>query len=88
MIILIHRNAREVVRVLRDETGINISSTLCTKAFWELAEKFPDEIIAWCKENYDDNLQLEHWSQVFHHDLIMASYAVENLFLPDSFDYI
>jgi hypothetical protein len=88
MIILIHQNAQQVVKVLKGETEIKISDTLCTKAIWELAEKFPEEIIAWCEEKYIADLNLEQWSQIFHQDLIMASYAVENTFLPDSIGYI
>jgi hypothetical protein len=88
MIILIHQNAQQVVKVLKGGTEIKTSDTLCTKAFWELAEKFPEEIIAWCEEKYSDDLNIEQWSQVFHQDLIMASFAVENTFLPESIGYI
>jgi hypothetical protein len=88
MIILIHQKAQQVVKVMKGETEIKISDTLCTKAFWELAGKFPEEIIAWCEEKYYADLNLEQWSQIFHQDLIMASYAVENAFLPDSIGYI
>jgi len=88
MIILIHQNAQQVVKVLNGETELKISDTHCTKAFWELAEKFPEEIIAWCEEKYSTDLNMDQWPQVFHHDLIMASYAVENAFLPESIGYI
>ncbi len=88
MIILIHQNAQQVVKVLKGETEIKISTTVCTKAFWELAEKYPDELIAWCEEKYSADLNIEQWPQVFHQDLIMASYVVENAFLPDSIGYI
>ncbi len=88
MIILIHQNAQQVVKILAGETEIKISATHCTKAFWELAEKFPEEIIAWCEANYIADLKVEQWAQVFHQDLIMASYAVENIFFPESIGYI
>jgi len=88
MIILIHQNAQQVVKVLKGETELKISDTHCTKAFWELAEKYPEEIIAWCGEKYIADLNLNQWSQVFHQDLIMASYAVENAFLPEGIGYI
>jgi len=88
MIQLIHKKARTVVRVLKDEIEIKINSTECTSAIWELAEKFPEEIIAWCEEKYSADLNIAQWSQIFHQDLIMASYAVENAFLPDSIGYI
>jgi glycosyltransferase involved in cell wall biosynthesis len=88
MIIFIHKNAQQVIRVFQGETEIKISEISCAKAFWELAEKYPEEIIAWCESKYSDDLNLDLWAQVFHQDLIMASYAVENAFLPDSIGYI
>ncbi len=88
MILLIHQNAEQVKKVLKGETEINISATLCTKAIWEMAEKFPDEIIGWCEEKYKADLDLENWSQVFHQNLILASYAVENAFFSESIGYI
>jgi len=88
MIILIHQNSQQVVKVLKGGTEIEISDTLCTKAFWELAEKFPKEIIAWCEEKFSADLNIEKWAQVFHQDLIMASYAIENTFFPESIGYI
>ncbi|MFN4762850.1 glycosyltransferase family 2 protein [Gillisia sp. Q332] len=88
MIILIHQNAQQVVKVLKGKTEIKISATHCTIAFWELAEKYPEEIIAWCEEKYSADLNLAQWPKVFYQDLIMASYAIENVFLPDSIGYI
>jgi glycosyltransferase involved in cell wall biosynthesis len=88
MIILIHRNAQLIIKVSKGETEIQISETSCTKAFWELAEKFPHEIIGWCEEKYSTDINIEQWSQIFHQDLIMTSYAVDNKFLPDSIGYI
>ncbi len=88
MIILIHQNAQQVVKVLKGESEIKISATRCTEAFWELAEIFPEEIIGWCEDKYCAKLNLAEWSNIFHQDLIMASYAVENTFLPESIGYI
>lgn len=88
MIILIHQNSQEVIKVLKGENELEISNTFCTKAIWELAEKYPGELIAWCDEKYSANLNLSQWEHVFHQDLIMASYAVENTFLPQSIGYI
>ena len=88
MIILIHQNAQQVVKVLNGETQLEISNNNCTKAFWELAEKFPEEIIAWCEVKYSTDLDKGQYSQIFHQDLIMASFAVDNVFFPEGFGYI
>lgn len=89
MKILIHQNAQQVVKVLNKEDEVDISATICITAFfWELAEKFPDEIIAWCEEEFEDDLNPVSWQGVFHHDLIMASYAVKSVYFPDAIGYI
>jgi len=88
MIFLIHQNGHRVVKVLKSEVEIKISATLCTAAVWELAEKFPNELLGWCEESFLKHLDLEKWKDIFHHDLIMASYAVETTFLPESIGYV
>ncbi len=88
MIILIHQNAQKVVKVLKGETEIKISDSLCTKNFWELAEKYPDEMIYWCEEEFFQYLDLEAFHEIFPHDLIMATYAIKHSYLPDQIGYI
>ncbi len=88
MIILIHQNARQVVKILKGESELKISATYCTEAFWDLAKKYPAELIGWCEVKYSADLNLAQWPKIFHQDLIMASYAVENKFLPDGIGYI
>lgn len=88
MILLIHQKKSTITQVLKDYGEIKILSEKLVDAFWELSEKFPDELIAWCDEKYRTDLNLDKWSYVFHQDLIMASYAVENVFLPESIGYI
>ena len=65
-----------------------IEGTSCTTALWELAGRFPNELIGWCEESCLDHLDLNKWEKIFHHHLIMASYAVETTFLPESIGYV
>ena len=89
MILLIHQNGQKVVQVLKEGTEIKISNTFCTNAFWELANKYPEEIIAWCEENFYNLISIEEtWEDVFHHDLVMASYSIITKFLPNDIGYI
>ncbi len=89
MILIIHISGKEIIEV-KNTSGntVNCNKSDLTAAFWDLAEKFPKEIIAWCEEKYLDDLNIEQWSQIFHQDLIMASYAIENVFFPESIGYI
>ncbi|MDT0645304.1 glycosyltransferase family A protein [Zunongwangia sp. F260] len=88
MIVLIHSKCQKVVRVLKGEAEINISATQCTKALWELAEIFPDEIVVWCEKEFENELNFVYYPEIFHHDLIMASYAIKTEYLPDAIGYI
>lgn len=87
MILLIHRSASELVKVKRGDKIIETSSNI-NMAFWELAQKYPEEIIGWCEESLVDKLNIEAWPSIFHHDLIMASYAFKTIFLPRAIGYV
>lgn len=89
MKILVHKKAIVPVKVISyDGEEIFLKSTACTVALWELAERFPNELLGWCEEAHLVHLDLEKWKDIFHHDLIMASYAVESAFLPESIGYV
>jgi glycosyltransferase involved in cell wall biosynthesis len=88
MILLIHNKAKRLHSVRYKEGGLKAENSDLCEIFWKLAEKYPNEIIAWCEEDYEDTLSLESWSEVFHHDLIMASYAVKSTYIPDAIGYI
>ena len=89
MKILIHKKAQKLFKVISsDGAEVFLNSTTCTGAFWELARKFPDQLIAWCEEELYGKENFGSWHNIFHHNLIMASYAVNTTFLPDSIGYI
>lgn len=89
MIFLIHQRAKRPVRVINGSgQEIQVTNKSLSQLFWDLADRFPDEIIGWCEEAYIDRVDKEHWAEIFHHDMIMASYAVEKIFLPESIGYI
>lgn len=88
MVLLIHSEGKFVIQVIRNGVPVRVESESSTSALWELAEKFPKEVIGWCESNFSDLIKKENWNQIFHHDLIMASYGIENQFLPEAIGYI
>ncbi len=88
MVTLIHNNSRQIFKILRRDRQIEIENTSCTGALWELAKKFPNEIIAWCEKDSFSKIKFDSWDKVFAHNLVMASYAINTIFLPDSLGYI
>ncbi|TQI71523.1 hypothetical protein JM79_2463 [Gramella sp. Hel_I_59] len=89
MKILIHRHAGQLIDILSiGGDSIPVGSLNCISAFWYLAKEYPEELILWCEERIYKDLNLEEINKIFHHDLIMASYAVYSEYLPRAVGYI
>ena len=86
MIILSHHQGEKKYSVHRDAEELTGFSEELTQVFWQLCEKFPDDLIIW-REN---NVQINETdaSQIFPHSLIMASYPVGNYFIGDEIGYV
>ncbi|MAZ25748.1 MAG: glycosyl transferase [Cytophagaceae bacterium] len=63
--------------------GLNISDVL-----FDLAIKFPNELLIWCNENFEENLAQENLWKIFHHKRIMASYCVTQYFISDEIGFV
>lgn len=88
MILIIHQDAKKLVRVKYKGKELKVEEIILCRVFLKLAEEYPDEIIAWCEKEFEGDLNLDYWNQVFHHDLIMASYALKTVYLTDAIGYI
>ena len=88
MILIVHQNASQVLEVLKDGKPLDIKFNSCIEAFWALSEKFEKDIIAWCDVTLKPHIDSSAWKKVFHHDLIMASYGVNTMYLPQSIGYV
>ncbi len=88
MILILHHQAKKLSRVrFKDKILEWKQNDLCL-AFWELAEKYPDEIICWCEEEFLEYLDFDAFQDIFPQDLVMASYALKQLYLPEQIGYI
>jgi GT2 family glycosyltransferase len=88
MILVVHQKAGHVLEVLKDGKPLDVTFNSCVEAFWALSEKFENDIIAWCEVALKSHLDVSSWAKVFHHDLIMASYGVNTMYLPQSIGYV
>lgn len=87
MIILLHSNARKFIKASQGDKALSLESRSLINAFWEVAEKFPDQLIIW----RDQDVTLEIAKDVencFPHELVMVSFAVNNQYIPDQIGYI
>jgi len=88
MLILVHENAKKVVRIIRNDSELLIHSASVVKEFWRLARDYPEDLIIWVDRQFFENLNIKGLGNLFHHNLIMASYPVKNQFLPETVGYI
>lgn len=88
MVKLVHDNAERIKRIIRNGEEIQGFSIKLYKCFWELAEKFPEDLIIWIDEQFIGQINEEELVEIFHHDLIMASFPVDSQFLPESIGYV
>ncbi|PKD21150.1 glycosyl transferase [Salegentibacter salinarum] len=88
MILVIHQHAKKLVRVRYKGEELEVEETDLCRVFWKLAEEYPEEMIAWCEEEFENNSNLDSWKNIFHHDLVMASYGIRTAFLSEKIGYI
>src|SRR5680860_254402 len=88
MLILVHENAKKVVRIIRNDSELSIHSVSVVKEFWRVARDYPEDLIIWVDRQFFENLNIKGLGNIFHHNLIMASYPVKNQFLPETVGYI
>ena len=84
MITLIHHNGTAVKRVL-DASGqaISIKKAVPVAALFELAEKYPDKLLVWCEEQWEESINDLPWHDLIKNDRHLISYACSGkLFIP------
>jgi len=86
LIIISHIHTKGEIRITRNDEILNVFSGSLVEAFWQICEKFPDELILWKEEHLEINLQAV--DEVFQHSLIMASFPVNDYFIPDAIGYV
>lgn len=87
MIYLKHSKGKILNSIIKDGEDINVPFEDLVKSFWEMTVRYPEQLIVWIDDEIKIGLK-DKWEEVFHHDLIMASYAVKNQYIPDEIGYI
>jgi hypothetical protein len=90
MIYLVHKNS-EVLKIIDGQLNeIVFPIQACiTATLFDLAEKFPEELIVWCYELYVANINHSELDVIFHHKRILATFSVNNkYYIPNEVCYI
>lgn len=90
MIVLYHENNKvATVRTLSDQAVLPLKATWASKALFEIAVLYPDRLIIWCHVSQKEHLNSAVFSEVFHHQKIMASFRPgESHFFSDAIGYV
>ena len=88
MIVLVHQKGKKLCRIIRNGICLQITPNNLISSFWKVAKDYPEELIVWVEEKFQDELSVIGFKNVFHHDLIMASYSIETTFFSDDIGYI
>ncbi|WP_433833641.1 glycosyltransferase family 2 protein [Flavobacterium anhuiense] len=88
MIIVYHQN-NKIIEACFEERNILFSKKSIASNLFEIAEKYPKQLIIWCHLDLKSNLNIEKIEEIFHHKKIVASYNLSaNSFLPEVVEYV
>ncbi|TVZ25565.1 hypothetical protein JM83_0490 [Gillisia sp. Hel_I_86] len=88
MLIIVHENSKIVVEIIRDNKAVSIVFLDLAKEFRRVVTAYPEELIIWIDKRFFKNLNINEIENVFHHDLIMASFSVNEQYFPETIGYI
>lgn len=89
MILLCHEYDRIVsVSNSLDGSAVAIKSKQPSEALFEIAQKYPEELVIWYHVSQQGNLNFEAFDSIFHHKKIMASFHPTENYLLDAIGYV
>lgn len=88
MLIIVHENSKKVVEIKRNNEAVQIVFLDLVEEFLRLISHYPDELIIWVDNRFSKDLNINELEKVFHHDLIMASFSVNDQYFPETIGYI
>lgn len=88
MILIVHENADKVIRILQNDAQIATQSDDLNSEIIRVSREHPEELILWAEKKFQDNFDMSALEEIFHHDLIMCSYALQSQYLSEAIGYI
>jgi len=88
MIIVYHKN-NKIVEVQAEQEIVNFAQSTIAETIFEIAAKYPDNLMVWCHIDFKSNLNFMAFDTIFHHRKIIATYNPGlKSFLSDSIGYV
>lgn len=87
MIILVH-DTKQVISCQKDGAVLsNYHHKPLVKSFLDLSAVYPDELLIWVFQDYQQAVNYKTLKEIFHHKRIMASYSSAQ-YLPEAIGYV
>jgi len=88
VIVLFHQN-NKVIEVSFEGESIPFSPKTIAFNLFEIAERYSEQLIIWCRLDLKPNLNISKVEEIFHHKKIAASYSLSNPpFLCETIGYV
>ena len=90
MILLVHHNGR-IKTILHDGEVLEAVTPTGDMArnLFEVARVFPEQLVLWCEQRYEAQLNYTQLENIFYHRRILCSFSVSNKqFISDRIGYI
>ncbi|HEA29126.1 MAG TPA: glycosyltransferase family 2 protein [Leeuwenhoekiella sp.] len=89
MILLVHHRGKRVQRVYSNGDQISCINHIPALALLELAENYPEELIVWCEERFEEGVNELKWQNILQNRLFLVSYSCSGrVFLPEAIGLI
>ncbi|WP_031427747.1 glycosyltransferase family 2 protein [Flavimarina sp. Hel_I_48] len=89
MIVLVHHKGKKMVKAYRNGAQIAYINHVPALALYELAENYPDELLIWCEERFENGIDELKWQKILRNRAKMASYSCSGrVFLPEAIGFI
>jgi len=87
-VVLVYHQNNKIIEANFEGKSILFSQKSIASNLFQIAEKYPEQLIIWCRLDLKSNLNVEKVQEIFHHKKIVASYNLAtNTFLPEGLGY-
>jgi glycosyltransferase involved in cell wall biosynthesis len=88
MILLIHRDGLLLEKALKDNNSLSLKYKDPVKGIFDLARKYPNELLLWVDVEFCDNINWTSLIEIFDRKQVMASFAIRSRSIPPEIGYI
>jgi glycosyltransferase involved in cell wall biosynthesis len=87
--IIIYHTHEKVISISYNNKKLPFEEANLTKLVFELSKLYPENWIIWCEQLLENSLNIEEFSNIFHHEKMLVTYSVSGKYIiSDMIHYI